>query len=376
MAIITDSTSHPEQRDATRALRDELANLSLGGVADSMRASRYAVSAVDGGNVPTLVGAQVGGNTGTGGLPRPVQIVGRDSVQVAQTANLATVQLVGDSATPAKGAIYGASTAGALGYQAISTLVKAGTNVTVTVNSDGSVTISSSGGGGGSSNYLVPPFADVSSLLHFNGTNGSTTFTDQVSGNTWTATNATISTAQSLFGGGSGLFTGASSSAIVMPTNSKFNVGTNPWTLEFSIYPNGTHQTGARIFQTRNGDVSAGISVQLSSGQTFSLYMSSNGSSWGVSAAIPFTLALGVWNRVLIQFTGTILQSYVNGFLSSSQAQGAFSPYYNSADSIIIGGQTVGTSRSINAYIDEFRFTNGLALVSAYPPLTSEFPNS
>ncbi|HJR14238.1 MAG TPA: LamG-like jellyroll fold domain-containing protein [Rhodanobacteraceae bacterium] len=376
MATITDNNSHPEQRDATRALRDELANLSLGGVADSMRASRYAVSAVDGGNVPTLVGAQVGGNTGTGGLPRPVQIVGRDSVQVAQTANLATVQLVGDSATPAKGAIYGASTAGALGYQAISTLVSAGTNITVTANADGSITISSSGGGGGSSNYLVPPFADVSSLLHFNGTNGSTTFTDQVAGNTWTANNATISTAQSLFGGGSGLFTGASNSAIVMPTSSKFNVGTNPWTLEFSIYPNGTHQVSARLFQTRNGDFYGAIAVLYVSGQTFSVYQSTNGSSWAVSNAAAFTLTLGQWNRVLIQFTGTAIQSYVNGFLVGTYNVTGLTPYYNSADSIIIGGQTVGTSRSINAYVDEFRFTNGLALVSVYPPLTSEFPNS
>ena len=231
--------------------------------------------------------------------------------------------------------------------------------------------------GGGSSNYLVPPFANVSALLHCNGANGSTTFTDQVSGNTWTATNATISTTQSLYSGSSGLFTGASSSSIVMPTNSKFNIGMNPWTLEFSIYPNGTHQSSARIFQTRNGDVYSGIAVFLVSGQTFALYMSSTGSSWDIlSGGASFTLIPGIWNKVLIQGTRSSVQSYVNGTLSVTSAITAASPYYNSADSIVIGGQTVGTSRSINAYVAEIRFTNGLALVTSYPPLTAEFPNS
>lgn len=231
--------------------------------------------------------------------------------------------------------------------------------------------------GGGSSNYLVPPFADVSALLHCNGPNGSTTFTDQVTGNTWTANNATISTAQSLYSGSSGLFTGASNSAIVMPTNSGFNVGTGNWTLEFSVYPNGAHQTGARLFQTRNGDVYAGISLQLSSGQTFVLYMSSTGSSWDIlSGGTGITLTSGVWNKVLIQRVGGFVQFYVNGLISSTSTISASAVYYNSADSIILGGQTSGTSRSINAYLAEVRFTKGLALVISYPPLTAEFPNS
>lgn len=283
--------------------------------------------------------------------------------------------------------------------------VHAGTNVTVDNTDPQNPIVSSSGGalpsggtagqvltkidstpgnadwqtpsGGGSSNYLVPPFANISALLHCNGTNGSTTFTDQVSGNIWTATNATISTTQSLYNGSSGLFTGASSSSIVMPTNSNFNIGMNPWTLEFSIYPNGAHQTGARIFQTRNGEVYAGINVALTSGQTFALYMSSTGSSWDIlSVGASFTLTPGVWNKVLIQVTGSSAQSYVNGRLFATSTITPAPLYYNSADSIVIGGQTAGPSRSLNAYVAEIRFTKGLALVTSYPPLTTEFPNS
>lgn len=49
----------------------------------------------------------------------------------------------------------------------------------------------------------------VVSLLHFNGADASTTFTDEITGKVWTANgNAQIDTAQSKFGGASGLFDG------------------------------------------------------------------------------------------------------------------------------------------------------------------------
>src|SRR3990167_7743345 len=58
----------------------------------------------------------------------------------------------------------------------------------------------------------IPPYTIDSYtklLLHMDGTNGSTTFTDEI-GKTVTANgNAQISTAQSKFGGASGLFNGA-----------------------------------------------------------------------------------------------------------------------------------------------------------------------
>src|SRR5574337_227992 len=216
--------------------------------------------------------------------------------------------------------------------------------------------------------YTVPSFASVSSLLHFNGTNGSTTFTDQVAGNTWTAINATISTAQSLFGGISGLFNGASFSSIIMPTNNGFNVGSGDWTLEFSIYYIGTPQSAARLFQTRNGDVFSGISIELNTTapQVMSLYMSSNGTAWDIINGLTlFTFPSTGWTRILIQRYGAILQVFANGaFVSTNNIAG--SVYYNSADSITIGGNASGTSRSINAYLDEFRFTKGQALVHSY----------
>jgi hypothetical protein len=68
-----------------------------------------------------------------------------------------------------------------------------------------------------------PSFASVSALLHFDGSDGSTTFTD-VTGTIWTANgNAQIDTAQSVFGGASGLFDGTGD-FITTPDATKFSL--------------------------------------------------------------------------------------------------------------------------------------------------------
>ena len=71
-------------------------------------------------------------------------------------------------------------------------------------------------------------------LLHFDGADASTTFTDE-SGKTWTpAGTAQIDTAQSVFGGASGLFDG-DSDYISTPTGSDFDFGSGNLTIDFWV---------------------------------------------------------------------------------------------------------------------------------------------
>lgn len=76
-----------------------------------------------------------------------------------------------------------------------------------------------------------PYWANVVSLLHMDGANGSTTFTDQ-KGKTWTPNgNVQISTAQSVFGGSSAAFDGVNDS-LSIASHADFGFGTGDWTVE------------------------------------------------------------------------------------------------------------------------------------------------
>ena len=69
-----------------------------------------------------------------------------------------------------------------------------------------------------------PYAANVISLLHFDGVNGSTTFTDQVPSRSWGRSGtSTISTAQSKFGG--------SSLNVPVSSNISLSAPTSAWVL-------------------------------------------------------------------------------------------------------------------------------------------------
>src|SRR3990167_5787652 len=78
--------------------------------------------------------------------------------------------------------------------------------------------------------------ADTKLLLHMDGADASTTFTDEV-GHVFTpAGNAQIDTAQSKFGGASGLFDGTGD-YITTPNSADFDPGTGSFTAEMWIRP-------------------------------------------------------------------------------------------------------------------------------------------
>lgn len=206
--------------------------------------------------------------------------------------------------------------------------------------------------------YMGPKWSQVSSLLHVNGANGSTTITDEIAGNVWTALNATISNAVSMVDGQVLNFTGASNSSISMPTNSKFDVGSGEWAFECRIWPKGAHQQNARIFQTRDGDNYGAISLNFTNGQQLGLQLSANGGGFAFNATNVGTLVEGQMNTLIVQRAGNFIEVFINGRRTYIEGVAAsLSLYYNAADKIIIGGNATGTSRSINAYMDEIRFS-------------------
>lgn len=145
MADIVGTTSTLDSDPIESAIHRALANLDLSGVPDSYTASRYAVSSVDQGNVPRLVGAQIGGNSGTQGVTSQT-IIGEDSVVATTQANLTIIKLVSDQGgggLPGNTYYYGTGPTGTKGFWTVaSTIAVASTSrLTDTVGSNGVSTL-------------------------------------------------------------------------------------------------------------------------------------------------------------------------------------------------------------------------------------------
>ena len=80
------------------------------------------------------------------------------------------------------------------------------------------------------------------------------------------------------------------------------------------------------------------------------------------------------WTHYAVVRNGTDILTFANGTLTTTASIGTVSLYYNSADTVVIGGQTSGTSRSVNGYIDELRVTKGIARYTTnFTPPTEPF---
>jgi len=204
-----------------------------------------------------------------------------------------------------------------------------------------------------------PYFANVSLLLHMDGSNGSTTFTDS-SSNAFAITangNAQISTAQSKFGGGAGLFDGNGDYL----SFSALNIGAlQDVTLECWIYLNSVSDVG--IFGTSfsgNWQLLSVISGKLSA------YW--NGLE---PAELTGSITTQTWYHVAITRESGTLRIFVNGVLRDSKSGST-----NNTTVTEIGRNAY--RGPLDGYIDDARITIGVARYTAnFTPPTAPFPDA
>jgi hypothetical protein len=212
-------------------------------------------------------------------------------------------------------------------------------------------------------------YNSCSILLHLNGSNGSTTFVDNSPNNlTVTGAGASISTAQSKFGGASAVFSGGN--AITWPASNLFAYRLLPFTVEFWVYPNSV--SSEYIYaQTRSGDNY--FLIGISSGTLYLTFGSGGGSS--ISGG---SISTGTWTNIAVVREGTGTNQtklYING---TQVAAGTCN--YDFSDTTFtptLGRYTHTSAYVYNGYVDEFRITKGIArYTSNFTPRTSEFPNN
>ena len=211
-----------------------------------------------------------------------------------------------------------------------------------------------------------PVFNNVSLLLHGNGTNGSTTITDNSpSPKTVTAVgNAQISTAQSKFGGASIAFDGSGDYLTVL-NSSQFNFGVDDFTIEAWFYRTSTAQF--EIASCGNPGADGFFFTSNTSAINFGT------GSAVVLASSSTSLALNVWTHIAVTRSSNVTRLFANVIAGATTTNAL-----NNLNSTTVF--RVGANRAVNAfatgYIDEFRITKGVARYTAnFTPPTAPFPD-
>lgn len=219
-------------------------------------------------------------------------------------------------------------------------------------------------------------------LLHFDGSDGATSFPDTNAGGsakTWTAAgNAQIDTAQSVFGGGSLLLDGAGD-YISTADHADFEFGNSEFTIDlrvrFAALPTGTIGSGNGMFfvsHWTNASRAWVFGVGFN-GTNYNLGFLYN-STTALSSAI--ALSTGVWYHVAVvrDNTGTdTLRFFLNGAANGTDTGINGVTVADSTDVISIGASSTGHSYA-NAWFDELRISNGAARwTSAFTPPSSPY---
>lgn len=238
------------------------------------------------------------------------------------------------------------------------------------------------GGGGGGDN---PPWANVVSLLHFDGSNGSTTFTDQT-GKTWTGSgNAQIDTSVVKFGTGSLKLDGSGDFITCGESASAFNFLHNGSAFTIRGWINLASAVAAQIIFDTGGVTSAarGFYVGRTAGNAIicDIARSTSGFYAARLNSGDGAFANNAWAFVSVchdplAVSGNRLRLHVDGI--KLDATDIDSPSASNATSQATYGRYVGgNSLFLNGHIDDWQIVNGVALYDVnYTPPTSAFPNS
>jgi hypothetical protein len=214
-----------------------------------------------------------------------------------------------------------------------------------------------------------PYFSDVSLLLHMDGSNGSTTFTDSSAG-ARTVThwgNSTISDAVIKFGNGSLSVNNSGATGVRCADTTAYNFGTSNFTVEGWWYITSSGSEHA-LFDI--GGYIDGILLDRST-STSRLIIKNTVYSFSTSAYLP----LNQWIHVALTRASGQVNLWIDG-ASAVSATNTSNILPGSELALGVWGGVSGTYAGMSGYIDDFRVTKNIArYTSSFTPPTAPFPN-
>ncbi len=215
-----------------------------------------------------------------------------------------------------------------------------------------------------------PHWASVTSLLHFDGADGSTAMVDQ-KGRTWTAAStAQLDTDQYKFGPSSLLLLSAGQ-YISTPTSSDFAFGTGDFTIEFWF--RAAVVSGVQVIYDQKSTVSETQPAILLADANLN-YNRNNSNQITIAG-----ITAGTWHHVAVSRSAGATRMFLNGVAGGTVLSDAVT-YPAPPTAVYLGtpGNAVGNAGfDFGGHIDEVRVTKGVArYVANFTPAIAAFPNS
>ncbi len=229
----------------------------------------------------------------------------------------------------------------------------------------------------------APDYQSLSLLLHMDGANNSTTFTDSGPiGHSVTAFgNARISTTESKFGGASGYFDG-NGDYLNIGANAAFNFGTADFTVEFWYLSSSVPSTGFRRILAHPSSTNLANTFQIwhASGTTNGAFLDAvelvTPTGTAVTVSVLTAVSDSTWHHIAFARQNGVSRAFLDGALKQS-ATDTNSYTRGGTEGVRVGGRgDLAAGTFVDGYIDELRITKGLARYTGTFALpTAAFPN-
>jgi hypothetical protein len=206
-------------------------------------------------------------------------------------------------------------------------------------------------------------------LLHLDGTNGSTTFTD-VYGNIWTGQNsAALSTTQAKFGTAS---LGCTNNKHITTPDAAQWAFAGDFTVEFFFYCNSLPGAfSALCSKIPNGGSIEWVLIQFNTSNQIQTLCTVPPGGWGYNVASG-VISSGQWYHIAMVRSGGTITSYLNGVSFGSGV--LTGTVQTDTTPLSIGGDSVNIGQAFDGFIDEVRISNVARYTSNFTPPSAPFP--
>ena len=219
--------------------------------------------------------------------------------------------------------------------------------------------------------------SNVKLLLHMDGSNDGTTFTDSsASSHTVTPTGAVTKTAVKKFGTASAYFDG--SDVLTIADSADFTFGADPFTIEFWAYPTSIATTWQCLAFMSGSNEAIALGYESASGQDYGFFIDiNNGGSYNATPGSK-TGKAGIyddtWYHVAFVREATELRCYLNGVLKNTYDIGTTAINDPTGNFTIGGPATSGLTNDYRGYFDEFTITKEARYTADFTPARSAYP--